>query len=122
MQLIYQSKTSRRHQTFNVPGGFNVTHSPNHWSNEEKAIDLLKTVLVPYIKKTRKTLGLCCDKEWLLISDAFKGQWTDGVKEIVEESNGKMVPIPANMTHIFPPARPARHFCAVIPKTGIRTK
>ena len=101
MQLIYQGKTSRCHPTFNFPGGFNVTHSPNHCLNEEKAIELLKTVLVPYIKETRKTLGLRCDKEWLLISDVFKGQWTDRVKKIVEESNGKMVPIAANMTHIF---------------------
>ena len=108
INLIYQGKTSRYHPTFNFPGGFNVTHSPNYWSNEEKAIELSKTVLVPYIKETGKTFGLRFDKEWLLISDVFKGQWTDRVKEIVEESNGKMVPIPANMDAHFSAARPDR--------------
>lgn len=103
MQLIYQGKTDRCHPSYEFPEGFNVTHTPNHWSNEEKAKELLRKVIIPHVKETRKMLGLRCDKEWLLIADVFKGQWTDGVKQIVEESNGKMVPIPANMTHIFQP-------------------
>ena len=40
---------------------------------------------------------------WLLLADVFKAQWTDDVKKLVSESNGKMVPIPNNMTHKFQP-------------------
>ena len=31
------------------------------------------------------------------------GQWTDSIKKLVEDNNGKMAPVPANMTHIFQP-------------------
>ena len=59
-----------------------------------------------YVKETRKVLGLRCVKEWLLIAfydeDVIRGQWIR-VKQIIEKSNGKMVLIPANMTHIFQP-------------------
>ena len=40
---------------------------------------------------------------WLLISDVFKGQWTQNVKDLVRESNGKMVPVPNNWTNYFQP-------------------
>lgn len=103
MQLIYQGKTARCHPNFPFPPEFNVTHSSNHWSNEEKAKEILHKVIIPHVQKTRKGLQLRNDKEWLLIADVFKGQWTDGVKKIIEESNGKVVPVPANMTHIFQP-------------------
>ena len=43
------------------------------------------------------------DKEWLLIADVFRGQWTDAVKSIIEENNGKMTPVPANMTNVVQP-------------------
>jgi len=101
--LIYQGKTARCHPNFPFPEDFNVTHSRNHWSNEEKAKEILLKVLIPYVKKTRKSLQLHYNKEWLLISNVFKGQWTDDVKKIIEESNGKVVAVPANMTHIFQP-------------------
>ena len=103
MQLIYEGKTNRCHPKFSFPTGFNITHSVNHWSNEEKAKELLLSVIIPYVKKMRNELELVQDKEWVLVADVFKGQWTDAVKKIVDENNGKMVPIPANMTHIFQP-------------------
>ena len=39
MQLIYAGKTKRcPPQGIEFPSGFDVTHSPNHWSNEELAV------------------------------------------------------------------------------------
>ena len=36
MQLIYQGKTNRCHPTgIEFPEGFNITHTKNHWSNED---------------------------------------------------------------------------------------
>ena len=40
---------------------------------------------------------------WMLISDAFKCQWTDKIKDFVRESNEKMVPVPSNWTNYFQP-------------------
>ena len=39
--------------------------------------------------------------QWLVISDVFKGHWTDKVKDLVRELNGKMVPVPNNWTNYF---------------------
>ena len=45
----------------------------------------------------------CLNKLWLLICDVFKGQWTETVKNVVKESNGKMVSVPNNWTNYFQP-------------------
>lgn len=103
MQIIYQGKTARCHPTFDFPEEFNITHSINHWSNEEKSIELINKVLVPYVQKKKKELGFRSSKKWLLIADVFKAQWTDKVKDLVEKHHGKMVPVPHNMTNYFQP-------------------
>lgn len=53
-------------------------------------------------EKNRKEMNL--DQiTWQLISDIFKGQWTDKVKDLVHELNGKMVPVPSNWTNYLQP-------------------
>ena len=103
IQLIYQGKTNRCHPKYNFPSDFHVTHTENHWANESTSLDLLSKIIVPYISRTRKELGLSDDHPWLLICDVFKGQWTDPVKEAVRKSTGKMVPVPNNWTSYFQP-------------------
>ena len=63
---------------------------------------MLKKILIPYLEAKRKELGVS-DKPRLLICDVCKGQWTDAVKDVVKESNGKMVPVPNNWTNYFQP-------------------
>lgn len=53
------------------------------------------------------------DKRWQLNADVFKDQWSDNLKQIVEENNEKLVPLPSNMTHIYQP------FDLTMNKTGI---
>ena len=74
----------------------------NHWSNEEKAIELIEKVLLPYVKNKEKELDLPSTKKWLLIADMFKEQLTDKVRSLIEK-HGKMVPVPHNMTNYFQP-------------------
>ena len=38
-----------------------------------------------------------------MLADVFKGQWTEEVKQLVHKNNGKMVPVPNNMAHIYQP-------------------
>ena len=46
MQLIYAGKMERCHpQGVKFPEGFNITATPNHWSNEEKAIKHLEVIV-----------------------------------------------------------------------------
>ena len=55
-QLINQGNAKRCHPSFKFPNEFNATHSPNHWSNEEKTKGLLNIVIIPYVKEARKNL------------------------------------------------------------------
>ena len=98
-QLIYQGKTSRCQPQHNFPKEFHVTQTNNHWANEQTSLDYLEHVPVPYVNQHRKELS--STSPWLLISDVFKGQWTEPVKEAVRRSNGKMVPVPGNWTSCF---------------------
>lgn len=103
IQLIYKGKTPRSQPKFRFPEEFHVTQNENHWANEETSIDLMKKILIPYVKKTIKELSLDEDQHWLLIADVFKGQWTDAVMKIVSDSNGEMCAVPNNMTNVFQP-------------------
>ena len=78
-----------------------MTQTNNHWAKEQTNLDYLEHVLVPYVNQQRKELS--STSPWLLISDVFKGQWTEPVKEAVRRSNGKMVPVPSNWTSYFQP-------------------
>ena len=103
MQLIYKGSTDRCHPPYNFPENFHATHTKNHWSNETTSIDLIEKIIKPYVVKTRVELSLAEDFPWLLISDVFRGQWTDPVKATVRESYGKMIPVPNNWTPYFQP-------------------
>ena len=72
-QLICQGKTEHSQPTYPFPHEFHVTQTENHWANENTSLDLIKEVLVPYIRKVRQKLYLPEDHQWLLIADVFKG-------------------------------------------------
>ena len=40
MQIIYQGQTDRCCPKIKFPDEFNITHSVNHWSNEDKVMKL----------------------------------------------------------------------------------
>ena len=53
LQVIYSGKTSRCHPRFQFPQDWNITHSPNHWSNELTTIEYISEVIVPYVENVR---------------------------------------------------------------------
>ena len=71
MQLMYEGKTPRCLPK-EFPKEFNVTFTPNHWSNEEKSRHLLDNVIFPYLKK-KHDFGIHGDQKSLLIYDVFTG-------------------------------------------------
>ena len=88
------------HAKYAFPPGFHVTHTDNHWANEETSIALLEEIIIPYVENIRQELGLE-KQEWLLIAYVFKAQWTDRVKDTVSRSKGKMEPVPSYWTSYF---------------------
>ena len=48
-QLIYQGKTKHCHPAGEVPEGWDIWHSHNHWSNEETMLRYVEMVIMPFI-------------------------------------------------------------------------
>lgn len=102
-QLIYQGKTTAclpRHQ---FPEDWHVTYTPNHWSNEDKMIEYIETIILPYVEGKCKELKFSVDQPALAIFDVFKGQQTEGVLKVLEENNILVVSVPANCTDRLQP-------------------
>ena len=104
MQLIYEGKTPRSlPQGITFPDGFNLTFTPNHWSNEDKVIEHLEKIVFPFVTEKRKELELADNQKAMLIFDVFKGQKTDRVHNTIANNNCVSVFVPANMTNYFQP-------------------
>ena len=103
VQLVYQGKTDKCHPTFDFPMDWDVTHSPNHWSNENTTRDYIRKILVPYVAKKREELALGSDHRALVIYDSFKGQCTPAIFKLLDDNNIDMVIVPANCTDRLQP-------------------
>ena len=98
IQLVYKGTTKRCHPPYNFPGDWLISHSPNHWSNEETMVDYINEIIVPYVDRKRDGLDLSCDYPAVAIFDHFKGQLTVRVTQVLKENNIHSVLIPAAFT------------------------
>ena len=81
--------------------GWNITHSPKHWSNEETMIQYEEKIVIPYVKSVRASFS--DDTPALVIMDNFKGQITSSVTELLESNNIHVCLLPPNTTdHLQP--------------------
>lgn len=116
IQLIYKGTTPRcLPKEVEFPEGWNITHSANHWSNTSTMLDFIRYIIVPYVTEKRKQLGLSSNHPVLVIFDVFKGQCTEEVCKLLEESNILYTLVPANCTDQLQPLdlsvnKPAKDF------------
>ena len=103
IQLVYEGKTTKCHPSIEFPKGWHVTHTTNHWCNEETMIEYIKSVIVPYMDDTRERLGLSPMHTGLVILDHFKGQTTQKVLNLLEENHLMFILVPANCTDRLQP-------------------
>ena len=80
-----------------------MTYTPNHWSNEDKMIEYIETIILPYVEGKHKELKLSVDQQALAIFDVFKGQQTERILKLLEENNILVVSVPANCTDRLQP-------------------
>ena len=73
----------------------------NHWSNEEKVIELLEEIIFPYLKSVRESMNLPADQKSMLIFDVFHGQKIEKVKELIESNDCVIFHVPSNTTNYF---------------------
>ena len=113
IQLIYKGKTNRCHPSFNFPPGWDITHVPKHWSNEETMIQYVNNIFVPYVEQMRQLFNE--DKPAVVIMDNFKGQITEAMTELLERHRIHTCLSPANATDRLQPMdisvnKPAKSF------------
>ena len=111
-QLIYKGTTKRCLSTVQFLSKWHITHSHDHWANEQTMKDYIKKILLPYIKEKRKELKLSADYPALVLYDNFTGQ---GIQELFDILQSTVVIIPANCIDRLQPLdvsvnKPAKEF------------
>ena len=103
MQLIYQGTTTACLPKTAFPKDWLLSYTPNHWSNEEKTLEYIQNIILPYL--TAKKRELCLPESFpaLAIFDFFKGQTTPGTYQLLEQNNIYPISIPANCTDKLQP-------------------
>ena len=54
-QVIYQGKTPVCLPRFVFPADWNVTFTQNHWCNEDKTLEYIHKVVLPFIQKNARS-------------------------------------------------------------------
>ena len=102
-QVIYQGKIPACLPKFVFPDNWNITFTQNHWSNEDKTLEYIHKVVLPFVQAQRKELHLQADHSALVIYDEFRGQLTDAVHSVLDSSNIYVVEVPPNCTDRLQP-------------------
>jgi hypothetical protein len=102
-QLVYGGKTNRCHPDFSFPDGWDIAHSPNHWSNAETMIQDVDNIIAPYCNSIRGNDGIASDQWALCILDVFKAHQKDTVLQLFEQHRVKVVFVPPNCTGVLQP-------------------
>ena len=80
-----------------------MTHTLNHWCNEETMVAYIESVIVPYMTQKRRQLGLDLKHTGLVILDEFKGQTTSRVLNLLQSNDLMYVIVPPNCTDRLQP-------------------
>ena len=102
IQLIYRGKTAQDIPRTKFPESFSFSVNVKHFSNTNESIKLIHKIIFPCFERERRRL----DSEGqpaLLIIDVFNGQMIQPVFDLLKENVIFLVPVPANMMHIFQP-------------------
>ena len=102
-QLIYQGTTSACLPHIKFPNNWHVTYSPNHWANKSTTKDYIQRIVNPYLQNKHSELKLADGHHALCIFDNFKGQLTDDVLQLLEQSFIDVVFVPPHCTDQLQP-------------------
>lgn len=102
-QVIYQGLTDKCQADYNFPDEWHVTHSANHWSNEDTMLKYVDEVLVPYTKKVKQSLRLPVRQKSLAIFDVFAAHRCDSFLNLLKKRNFEVRFVPAGCTSELQP-------------------
>ena len=102
-QLVYQGKTIKCLPSFQFPSDWSITHTANHWSNEETMELYITKIILPYLADAKRKLKLPPSHPSLLLFDNFKGQYTEKLLKLLDTNMVNIVLIPSNCTDRLQP-------------------
>lgn len=103
LQLIFQGKTERclpPHTAASRAARIDLTHSENHWSNQETMQGWVTTVLLPHAHRMIEAHQLDANAHIILLLDAWAVHKSDKFRTWIAEQHPRihLVYIPANCT------------------------
>ena len=103
-QLIYAGKTPRCHPSgISFPDDWNITHSGNHWSNEQTMLEFADKILIPYVKATKESLSLPSGVQAVALFDVFAAHRCSSFLTKLQDAGIKVCFIPAGCTGLLQP-------------------
>ncbi|KAK3084172.1 hypothetical protein FSP39_009403 [Pinctada imbricata] len=112
MQLIYGGKTDKCHPKYKFPQGFHITHSGNHWANEETMIQYIDKIICQYVSNKIDELDLPLGQKALVIFDCCRGQITEQFRAHLKSKCLLDSTIPPNCTDKLQPMDVSVNKCA----------
>jgi hypothetical protein len=87
------------HPNYKFPEGWNVTHSENHWSNEQTMQEYAENVLILYVESVVDEYPLNRkDQKALCLFDVVAAHKTDSFKDKLDDNDIKIRFVPASCT------------------------
>ena len=102
-QLAYQGKTTKCLPSFQFPSDWSITHTANHWSNEETMELYITKIILLYLADAKRKLKRPPSHPSLLLFDNFKGQYTEKLLKLLDTNMVNVVLIPPNYTDRLQP-------------------
>ncbi|CAC5412815.1 unnamed protein product [Mytilus coruscus] len=102
-QIIYGGKTDKCHPIYKFPSDWDITHSENHWVNTGTQMEYVKNIILPYIRKIKRSAKLNEDQKALCIFDVFRAQMGEDFLAFLDEKNIKVVFVPPCCTDRLQP-------------------
>ncbi|XP_060570431.1 uncharacterized protein LOC132728775, partial [Ruditapes philippinarum] len=105
-QVIYAGLTDQCHPKYTFPEGWDIFHSPSHWSTEETMLRYVENVIVPYIDHVREEDDLPLRQRALCIFDVYKAHRGQSLLDLLDRNGIKAVFVPGACTDRVQPLDP----------------
>jgi hypothetical protein len=103
LQLIFQGKTDACHPAgtdSSQAAHVHITHSQNHWSNQETMREYITDVIVPYVLRRQQEHSLPADPHVVLVLDVWAVHKSEEFRRFIRTHHPRihLVYVPANCT------------------------
>ena len=91
VQLNYNGKTKRCLPKYDFPNCYDVTFTPNHWSNFENCVSLFQKIIFPYLKAKKEQFGYSKEHQSLIVIKGQDNALKGCLKELCSQNECELV-------------------------------